>query len=171
MRVQGSLSNVWFASVEGPCSLLITPTREVHASFLNANSVLTFPAVSSEIASSLDIKKADFHGKKIIWNFLLSSQRHFPSGQMYGSISRTWKWCFTCTTFMDKCLLMENYKEKSRLRILEAWCLCIFILALINSVSSERSLTSPGESLFSAWSHIFTKSVELGDFLIPDKCC
>lgn len=68
-RVQGSLSKVWFASVEGPCSLLITPTREVHASFLNANSVLTFPAVSSEIASSLDIKKADFHGKKIIWNF------------------------------------------------------------------------------------------------------
>lgn len=72
-----SLSKVWFTSVKGLCSFLITPIREMHVSFLNANSMLTLPVDSSEIASSLNIKKAECHGRKynLELTFLLTLEK------------------------------------------------------------------------------------------------
>lgn len=83
----------------------------------------------------------------------------------------------SCTTFTDKCLLMENNELKKVGSGFKKPGVCAFLSHFSStSVSAEYALNFPtggaiGGPLSSTWSYIVTKSVEPGNFYIPVKCC
>lgn len=129
------------------------------------------------MASFLDTKKTDYHVKKIIWNLpTCSPYRHF-SEQISYLRPQAWIWkCLVALLLWTNVYWWRITKEKVGLGFKQSG-VCAFLSHLWStSVSSEHALTFPtdgaiGRSLSSAWSYIVTKSVELGDFHIPVKCC